>query len=136
MDPKILREAFDRLTRIEEGKYPDMNALYEEPEDSNTDQIAAISQLIADRTEDENVPSKLSTEAFIGLVNKMGIPLTNQTLMDLAEKGNLSGVIKDVNLEEIHFRGQSEIDPTDMTVDKAKDVVARMAKRSAKKSLR
>jgi len=40
-----------------------------------------------------------------------------------------------VNPEEIHFKGQQEIDPSVMSVDKAKDVVANMAKRSAKKGI-
>jgi len=111
-----------------------MNKITEE-DANNEEQIAAISQLIADRTEDENSPSKLSTEAFISIVNKMGLPLTKETLFDLAEKGNLGSVIKDVNPEEIHFRGQQDIDSTDMTVDKAKDVVAGMAKRAAKKGI-
>ena len=121
------------------SKYPDMRALMNviESEDQLEDQeqIAAISQLIADRTEDENSPSKLSTEAFVGLVNKMGIPMTTETLMDLAEKGSLGSVIKDVNMEEIHFKGQQDIDPTEMTVDKARDVVGAMAKRAAKKGI-
>jgi len=109
--------------------YPDMRQLMNkitEDEAAHEEQIAAISQLIADRTEDENSPSKLSTEAFISIINKMGLPLTKETLFDLAEKGNLDSVIKDVNPEEIHFKGQQEIDPSVMSV---------MAKRSAKKGI-
>jgi len=119
-------------------QYPDMRQLLNvvtEEESAQEEQIAAISQLIADRTEDENSPSKLSTEAFIGLINKMGLPMTKQTLMDLVEKGQLKTIIKDVNQDEVQFRGQQDIDPTEMTVDKAKDVVAAMAKRAAKKGI-
>ena len=72
--------------------YPDMKALMnvcEDPDEESVhnEQIAAISQLIADRTEDENSPSKLSTDAFIGIANKMGLSLTPETLMDLAQSG-------------------------------------------------
>ncbi len=122
--------------------YPDMKALMnvctEEDDDVHADhqQIAAISQLLADRTEDENSPSKLSTNAFVDIANKMGLSLTPQTLIDLAEKGELADVIKDVNLEEIQFKGQGEIDPSAMTVDKAKATVSRMAKRNAKKAMK
>jgi len=98
-------------------------------------QIAAISQLIADRTEDENSPSKLSTPAFISIVNKLGIPLTKDTLMDLIQKGHLQSVIKDVNMDEVQFKGQQDIPDADMNVDKAKDIVADMAKRAAKKGI-
>ena len=99
------------------------------------EQIAAISQLIADRTEDENSPSKLSTEAFVHIINRMGLPMTKETLMDLVEQGQLSSIIKDVNLDEIQFKGQQDVDPHQMSVDKAKDVVANMAKRAAKKGI-
>lgn len=118
--------------------YPDMRQLMNvvtEEESAQEEQIAAISQLIADRTEDENSPSKLSTEAFVGLINKMGLPMTKQTLMDLVEKGQLKSIIKDVNQDEVQFKGQQDVDPTEMTVDKAKDVVAGMAKRAAKKGI-
>jgi hypothetical protein len=120
-------------------QYPDMRQLMNvvtEDEVENEEQIAAISQLIADRTEDENSPSKLSTDAFISLINKMGIPMSRETLMDLAEKGNLGAVIKDVNMDEVQFKGQQDIDPTEMSVDKAKDVVANMARRAAKKAIK
>jgi hypothetical protein len=120
-------------------QYPDMRQLMNvvtEDEVENEEQIAAISQLIADRTEDENSPSKLSTDAFISLINKMGIPMSRETLMDLAEKGNLGSVIKDVNMDEVQFKGQQDIDPTEMSVDKAKDVVANMARRAAKKAIK
>lgn len=121
------------------SKYPDMRQLMSvisEDEAANEEQIAAISQLIADRTEDADAESKLSTEAFINLVNQMGIPMSTETLMDLAEKGALGAVIKDVNEDEVVFKGQKDIDPTEMTVDKAKDTVAQMAKRSAKKAIK
>jgi len=122
-----------------ESKYPDMRQLMNkitEEEAENEDQIAAISQLIADRTEDENSPSKLSTEAFIGIVNKMGLPLTKDTLFDLIEKGSLESIIKDANEEEVHFKGQGEVDPGQMSVDKAKRVVDGMAKRAANKGIK
>ena len=112
-----------------------MNKVTEE-EVEHEGQIAAISQLIADRTEDENSPSKLSTDAFIGIVNKMGLPMTKETLMDLVEKGNLDSIIKDVNMDEVHFKGQQDVDPEDMNVDRAKKVVANMAKRAAKKRIK
>lgn len=120
-------------------KYPDMRQLMNvitEDDAANEEQIAAISQLIADRTEDADSESKISTEAFIQMCNQMGLPMSQESLMDLAEKGSLGSVIKDVNMEEVVFKGQSEIDPTDMTVDKAKDVVGAMAKRSAKKAIK
>ena len=122
------------------NKYPDMrvlmNAVTEDNDErEDKEQIAAIGQLIADRTEDKDSPSKLSTAAFVNIANKLGIPVSKESLMDLAEKGVLSSVIKDVNPDEIQFKGQKDINPTEMTVDKAKKVVSRMAKRNAKKAI-
>lgn len=124
---------------MNEIKYPDMRQLMNvvtEEESAAEEQVAAISQLIADRTKDENSPSKLNTDAFISIINKMGLPMTKETLFDLVEKGSLSSIIKDVNQDEINFKGQGDIDPGKMSVDKAKDIVANMAKRAAKKAIK
>ena len=127
----------DKMRDIMESMYPEMNyKVVSEESQADTEHVAAISQLIADRTEDADSESKLSTEAFVSLVNKMGIPMSKETLMDLVEKGNLESVIKNANIEEVHFKGQKDIDPESMSVDKAKDVVANMAKRSAKKGIK
>ena len=98
-------------------------------------QIAAIAQLIADKTKDKNSQSKLSMEAFNNMLNKMGIPMTPESIMDLVQNGKLDSVIKDANEDEIVFKGQDEIDSDEMDVDKAKDIVKNMAKKSAKKGI-
>lgn len=118
-----------------------IDILREDPEEQAEDmaqeqQIAAVAQLIADKTEDKNAQSKLTTDAFIGMLNKMGIPMTKEGLMDLVQNGKLESVIKDVNDDEVVFKGTSEIGDSDMTVDKAKDIVSKMAKRSAKKGVK
>lgn len=121
------------------NKYPDMRQLMNvitEEEVENSEQLAAISQLIADRTEDEDSESKISTHAFISIANKMGIPLTDETLMDLVEKGTLESVIKDASPDEIHFKGQKDIDPEAMDVERAEKVVSDMASKAAKKGVK
>jgi len=105
-------------------------------EDNSEEQLAAIGQLLIDRSEDENTESKLSLDAFINIANKMGMPLTQETLFDLAQSGDLENIIKDVNQDEIIFKGKGEVDiNANMNVDKAKDVVKGMAKRNAKKGI-
>ena len=124
---------------MKNSKYPDMRQLMNiviEGEEQAAEELAAISQLIADRSKEENVPSKLSTDAFITLANQMGIPLTKDTLMDMVESGKLKSVVKDINNEEIIFKGKDEIEPSEMNVDKAKEIVKKMAKRAAKKGLK
>lgn len=110
----------DLLNIVDEGDEPN----------PNDETLAAIGQLIADRSADEDIESRLSTQAFIHIANKMGLSLTPETLMDLAQSGDLKNIIKDVNAEEIVFRGKRDIDSNaKMTVDKAKETVKKMAKR-------
>ena len=108
----------------------------EDEDDSQTDQISAIAQLMADRTEHADSPSKLSTNAFVEMANKMGLSLTPETLMDLKQSGEIDAVINDVSLDEVQFKGQMDIDDTAMSVDKAKNTVKKMATRAAKKGLK
>jgi len=56
--------------------------------------------------------------------------------MDMVESGKLKSVVKDINNEEIIFKGKDEIEPSEMNVDKAKEIVKKMAKRAAKKGLK
>jgi hypothetical protein len=94
------------------------------------EQLAAIGQLIVDRSADEDTESRMSTQAFVHLANKMGLSLTAETLMDLAQSGDLNNIIKDVNAEEVVFHGKADVDiNAGMTVDKARETVKKMAKR-------
>ena len=109
--------------------------LIKEIMESNSDidqkiKITAIAQLIADRTKDANSKSKIKTDTFIKLLNNMGIPVDTESLMDLVQTGELKQVISDVNQDDVSFKGQHEIDPTEMTVDKAQSIVKDMAKRN------
>ena len=96
-------------------------------------QVVAVAQLIADRTEDADSESKMSTSAFVAILNDMGLPFSIESLMDLVQMGTLSAVISDVNQDEIFFKGQNEIEPEAMDVDTAHDVVNDMAKRNMNK---
>lgn len=104
-------------------------------EDNNDDiahdeKLAAIGQLFVDRSDEENTESRMSTQAFIHLANRMGLSLTSETLMDLAQSGDLTNIIKDVNQDEVIFHGKGDVDlNAAMTVDKARDTVKKMAKR-------
>jgi hypothetical protein len=107
-----------------------LNIVSEDESNSNDETLAAIGQLIADRSADADTESRLSTNAFIHIANKMGLSLTPETLMDLAQSGDLKNIIKDVNAEEIVFHGKRNIDANaNMTVDKARETVKKMAKR-------
>ena len=71
VDNMKIRELMD----IVEGGNEDIT-----PED---ERVAAISQLLIDKTEDQNIASKLNTDAFINILNKMGLPMSTEALMDI-----------------------------------------------------
>jgi len=99
----------------------------------NDERISAISQLLIDKTDEANTEATLNTEAFINIIQKMGIPITSTTLMDMVQQGDLQNIIKTVNADEVIFKGQEDASLTSsMTVDKAKDVVSAMGKKAAK----
>ena len=103
------------------------------PED---ERVAAISQLLIDKTEDQDTASKLNTDAFINIINKMGMPMSVEALMDMVQDGDLSNIITDVNQDEVTFAGKGAVDVNaQMTVDKARNTVDKMAKRNAKKGI-
>jgi len=103
------------------------------PED---ERVAAISQLLIDKTEDQNIASKLNTDAFINILNKMGLPMSTEALMDIVQNGDLQNIISDVNQDEVTFAGKGAVDVNaQMTVDKARNTVDKMAKRNAKKGI-
>ena len=62
------------MRKLMESIYPDLayNQI-NEGEDSHADQIAAIGQLIADRTKDKDSPSKISTNAFVHMFRHEGL---------------------------------------------------------------
>jgi len=105
----------------------------EDEDDEGSEEIAAVSQLIADQTEDADSESKISLDSFIHILNKMGISQSKESLTDMVGNGSFSDVIKNINGEEVMFKGQQEIDPEIMSVDKARDTVNDMAKRSMNK---
>jgi hypothetical protein len=112
-----------------------INIVEDEPTPED-ERIAAIAQLLIDKTDGQNTASKLNTEAFINIINKMGMPMTVDVLMDMVETGDLKNIISDVNQDEVMFKGKGDVDVNAaMTVDKARDTVDKMAKRQAKKGI-
>ena len=103
---------------------------FESPKD-NTKELVALSQFLLSRANDTAAKNSISVQAFIKLANNMGISITPQQLIQMAQQEPLSNVIADVNDEQIIFKGSNVVADT-MTVDQARDTVDRMAKRALK----
>jgi len=112
---------------------PKVNPEDMSPED---ERVAAVSQLLIDKTEEADSESTISTEAFVNMMNKMGVAMTTDTLMDMVQDGDLANIVKDVSQDTVTFNGKNTIEQNAaMTKDRAEDVVGGMAKSSAKKNI-
>ena len=101
---------------------------------ADVQKLAAISQFLLSRAEDTSAEKTISLDAFLSLANSQGIPLTKDSLILLSQQPPLSNMIKSVESDKVVFKGAKEEQVTDtMSVDKARQTVDKMAKRSASK---
>jgi len=105
-----------------------------ETQNANPEKLLALSQFLLDRAKDESAVKKISTDAFLNIAQGMKINLTADQLTRLAQQEPLNNVIASINNGEIIFKG-GEVPADDMSVDKARDTVNKMAKRAASKGL-
>jgi len=103
---------------------------------ADEERLAAVSQLLISKSDEADVESTVSTDAFINMLNNMGVPMSTESLMDLVQSDNsLNNIIKDVSQDTVTFKGKSVEQAAAMTQDKAEDVVSGMAKSQAKKNI-
>ena len=108
----------------------------EEEPTADEERLAAVSQLLISKSDEADVESTVSTDAFINMLNNMGVPMSTESLMDLVQSDNsLNNIIKDVSQDTVTFKGKSVEQAAAMTQDKAEDVVSGMAKSQAKKNI-
>ena len=98
--------------------------------DSIEDQIAALSVFLLGRAEDEGATKTISVDAFIELASNMGISLSRAQLIDLATKPPLDNLIQAVDDTNVVFKGGPAEVNANMTVDKARETVKKMANRA------
>lgn len=101
--------------------------------------LAALSQFLLSRAQDENVNKSFSIAGFLKLAQQMGVPLTVDQLKTLVQQPPLSNIIASVNGDEktgkVVFRGAEDetSGQQPMNPDQAQSVVDKMAKRAASK---
>jgi hypothetical protein len=101
--------------------------------------LAALSQFLLNRAQDENVNKSFSIAGFLKLAQQMGIPLTVDQLKTYSQQPPLSNIIASVNGDDrsgtVVFRGAEDetAGQEPMNPDQAQSVVDKMAKRAAAK---
>jgi hypothetical protein len=104
--------------------------LIREVSDPNTQRLAALSQFLLGRSEDETAKKQISQTAFIDLAKSLGVNVTADNLGDLISQEPLSNILEPLepNSNVVRFRGDTEA-ATGMSVDQARAVVDSNAKR-------
>jgi hypothetical protein len=98
-------------------------------EDSNTQKLAALSQFLLGRSQDQAAKKQISQQAFIDIAKSLGVNVTEQNLGELIAQDPLKNILEPLepNSGVIRFRGNTET-TTGMTVDQAEQVVDANAK--------
>jgi hypothetical protein len=108
--------------------------LIREVADSNTQKLAALSQFLLGRSEDETATKQISQQAFIDLAKSLGVNVTVENLGDLIGQEPLSNILEPLepNSGVVRFKGNTEAE-TGMSVDQARAVVDSNAKAALKR---
>ena len=102
--------------------------------DSNTRKLAALSQFLLGRSEDESARKQISQDAFIEAAKSLGVNVTSENLGDLISQEPLSNILEPLepNSGVVRFKGDTEAQ-TGMSVDQARAVVDSNAKAAMKR---
>ncbi len=94
-----------------------------------TDEVAALAVFLLGRADDEDSQKQISVDAFLKMANDMGIALTKNQLITMSDQPPLKNIISNIEDDIVIFKGGATSQP-DMTVDKARETVKKMAKRA------
>jgi hypothetical protein len=108
--------------------------LIREVADPNTKKLAALSQFLLGRSQDETAKKQISQTAFIDLAKSLGVNVTPDNLGELISQEPLSNILEPLepNSNVVRFKGNTEA-ATGMSVDQARAVVDSNAKAAMKR---
>jgi hypothetical protein len=108
--------------------------LIREVADHNTQRLAALSQFLLGRSDDESAKKQISQQAFIDLAKSLGVNVTPENLGDLISQPPLSNILEPLepNSGVVRFKGNTEAE-TGVSVDQARAVVDSNAKAAMKR---
>ena len=108
--------------------------LIREVADPSAKKLAALSQFLLGRSEDEMAKKQISQQAFIELARSLGVNVTSETLGELISQEPLSNLLEPLqpNSGVVRFKGDTETE-TGMSVDQARAVVDSNAKAAMKR---
>lgn len=100
----------------------------------DTRKLAALSQFLLGRSEDQAAQKQISQDAFVDLARDLGVNVTKDNLGDIINQPPLSNILEplDPGSNVVRFKGNTDGD-TAMSVDQAREVVDSNAKAALKR---
>lgn len=98
--------------------------------------LVGLVNFLRGRADDTSSKQQISQTAFIKLAQQLGISVTADNIENLVNQPPLSNLLEpyDASSQTIVFKGATESSPK-MPVDRAQDIVGKMAKRATKKAI-
>ena len=102
-----------------------------EVETGKPDRLLGLVQFLAGRASDTAAKKQISQTAFVKLAQELGINVTDSNLADIVNQPPLNNILEPLDPASgmITFKG-GEKEITQMPVNKAQDIVAKMAKQA------
>lgn len=104
---------------------------------ANTRKLAALSDFLSGRAQDQNAKMQISKAAFINAAKSLGININEQTLAELIAQEPLKNILEPIepNSDVIRYKGNTEVD-TAMGVDQAEQIVNKNAKAAMRRAMK
>lgn len=103
---------------------------------SNTTQLYGLAEFLLSQFRDTAAQEKINTKTFLELAqDAVGMVLSIDQLRELVKKPPLNNVIQDMSDDGqvLYFKGADQEPNKEMDVGQAQEIVARSARRAAKK---
>lgn len=94
--------------------------------------LVSVTSQLKSRMDDENTKQPMSTSALLNMLKGQGISLSKSDLFDMIKKDPLKNIIKNINNDEVIFKGHAH-DTDEIDHDDAENTIEKMAKRAAGK---
>lgn len=107
-----------------------------EIESSTLTKLAALSQFLIGRLNNNEIEGHLPLDLFIDIANRLGIETTESTVRDLVSKDPLKNLVSSIDSDQVRFRKtRKEAEPETMSVGQSQKIVNRLAKRVAQRAV-
>lgn len=98
----------------------------------DTGRLVGLVQWLAGRVEDTSAEKRISKDTFLGMARQLGIAITADNLQDMLDQPPLNNLFEPLDPQSrfLVYKGGEQAAPG-MPVNKAQDIVGKMAKRAS-----